>query len=331
VRWLTPWAFSLFVFIALLLFWRSLMGSGKGTLQFSSLRIFQNMGPGLRARLHPLVGFFKWLGLSLIVMALARPQEANTKVNRNVEGIDIVFSLDVSDSMNIEDMEPENRLEAAKDVIRKFIKGRGSDRLGLVIFAAEAYTRCPLTLDYPVLLDSVDSVTADSLKQGTAIGTGLATAVARMKDSTAKSRVIVLMTDGENNSGAIDPETALEMAKGFGIKVYTIGVGHSGVSQLPVYTESFGRRIKTYQPITSRVNEDLLKQIATETGGKFYRAEGTDTLRTVFKEIDRLEKSKVSVSQYTRYNELFWQWALTAFVLYALHFILGRTWLRRMP
>ncbi|MCC6277620.1 MAG: VWA domain-containing protein [Oligoflexia bacterium] len=331
MKWHNPWAFSLFIFLILLLASRALGGGKKASLQFSTLQFFQQMGPGLRARLQPMVSLFKWAALGFAIVALARPQEANTKINRNVEGIDIMFAMDVSDSMLIEDMDPENRLEASKSVIRKFIQARTSDRMGLVVFAAEAFTRCPLTLDYPVLLESLDTVATDSLKQGTAIGTALASAVSRIKDSTARSRVIILLTDGESNSGIIDPESALEVAKGFGIKVYTIGVGRSGPSQLPVYTESFGRKIKTYQPITSRVNEDLLQRIADESGGKFYRAGDTDSLRKVFKDIDRLEKSKIQVQQFTRYNELFEKWAYLAFILYAVSFVLGRTWLRRAP
>ena len=333
MKWASPWAFAILIPLILALFYFLVRQSkNRGTLKFSTSLILKKSQNSLRQKLIFLPLFLKVGATALAIIALARPQQANSKVNRNVEGIDIMVALDVSDSMEIEDMEPQNRIEAAKSVIRNFMKGRTSDRIGLIIFAGESYTRCPLTLDYKVLLDSLGSVTTDNIKQGTAIGVALANAVARLKDSTAKSRVLVLLTDGENNSGTIDPATATEIAKGYGIKIYTIGLGRDGDSKMPVFiTDAFGRKIKTYQAIHSTVNMELLENIAKETGGKSYRAADSDTLKKVFTEIDKLEKTKIEVSQYVKYSENFVPWLTAAFFLYLLQFILSVTFLRRNP
>lgn len=244
-----------------------------------------------------------------------------------------MIAFDISDSMLIEDMTPVNRLESAKETIKKFVSGRETDRIGLVVFSGESYTRVPLTLDYPLLLKSVSEVqTSRNIKMGTAIGVALANAVARLKDSTAKSRVVILLTDGENNSGTIDPETALDIAKGYGIKIYSIGIGRDGQAQLPVILEdAFGRKIKRYRPMHSKVNEELLGRMARETGGKFWRASMSNALQGVFNEIDKLERSKVEVNQFTKYKELY-QWYLRlGLVLFALGWIFQKTAYRRLP
>lgn len=303
------------------------------TLQFSHLAGFLKVHRGYRARLVWLPTIVKGVALLLAILALARPQKADTKIKRNVEGIDIMFVFDISDSMVIEDMDPTNRLECAKQTMANFIKGRVSDRIGLVVFSGESYTRVPLTLDYPLLLQNLSEVeTAHNIKMGTAIGVGLADGVARIKDSTAKSRVIVLMTDGENNTGTIDPETAIEIAKGYGVKVYSIGMGRDGDAQLPVYGEDvFGRKVKRYRPIHSTINAELLQKMADETGGKFWRATTGNALREVFKEINSLEKSNIETSQMTRYAELFPPYLRWAVVLYMAAVFLGTTILRKGP
>jgi Ca-activated chloride channel homolog len=302
-----------------------------GSLQFSYLGDYVRRFKTLRTRLVPLPKYLKYIAVTLAIIALARPQRADDKLNRNVEGIDIMIALDVSDSMLIEDMLPDNRMESSKRVIRDFIKQRISDRIGLVIFSGEAYTRVPLTLDYPVLLDNLSKVaTTRNIKMGTAIGVALASAVGRLKDSTAKTRVVILATDGENNSGTVDPITALHIAKGYGIRVYTIGMGKDGDAQLPIISKGPGGiDIKRYQPIHSKINDELLTQLAEETGGKYYRAITTDALAGVFKEIDRLEKTKVEVTHYTRYAELFPWYLRWALILYLLAAFLAATWLRR--
>ncbi len=305
----------------------------NASLKFSSSTFLERVPRGARAHLVELPLYLKLLASIFIIIALARPQESNTKIKRNVEGIDIMMALDISDSMLIEDMKPINRMESAKKTIESFVKKRISDRIGIVVFSGEAYTRIPLTLDYDILLDSVRKIEPQrTVKMGTAIGVALASAVGRLKESTAKSRVIILLTDGENNSGTIDPLTALEIAKGYNLRVYTIGVGLDGEAQLPVYqVDPFGRRIKTYQPILSKVNDDLLNRIAQETGGKYFRASTTNSLQGVFNEIDRLEKTKIEVNKYTKYNELFQKYLLWGVVFYILSVMLKYSFLRRGP
>lgn len=293
----------------------------------------KKIAPSLRARAANLPHFLKILSLVFVVMALARPQESSTKVKKQVEGIDIVLTMDISDSMLIEDMEPVNRLESARKTMIDFVKRRASDRIGLVFFMGEAFTKVPLTLDHEVVIQALREVEPSrKMKMGTAIGVGLATGVSRIKDSTAKSRVVVLMTDGENNTGTIAPESALEIAKGFGVRVYTIGMGRDGEAQLPVYSKDiFGNSVKRYQPMHSKVNDELLDQIATETGGKYWRATSGKALEGVFSEIDRLEKSKVDINQYTRYTELFPSYLIWGIALFCLSLLLKSTVLLRLP
>ena len=301
------------------------------TFRVSDMRLLAQSYRSTKARLRELPLYLQIIALALIVVALARPQKSDTKTKRNVEGIDIVITMDVSDSMLIEDMEPKNRLEAARKVIKEFISQRSSDRIGLVVFSGESYTRVPPTLDYKLLLKSVDEVqTSRSLKMGTAIGVALANAVARVKDSTAKSRVIIFLTDGESNSGTIAPETALEIAKGFGIRIYAIGMGVDGDAQLPVTSvDAFGNAVKRYQPIHSAVNDQLLGRMAEETGGKYYRATTGQALQKVFQDINRLEKTKIEVNQYTRYTELFPEYLIWAVAALICGFALKSLWIGR--
>lgn len=334
MTWHSSWAFILLPVLLVVLSWIWWQRKQRrATVLVGSLDMIKVSGKTLRSRLVWLPILLKTLALILAIVAMARPQKADTHVSRSVEGIDIMVVMDISDSMLIEDMEPENRLEASKVIIRDFIKGRSHDRIGLIVFAGESFTRVPLTLDYPLLLQSLEDVEITrSIKMGTAIGVALANAVARLKESTVKNRVILFMTDGENNSGTIDPETALEIAKGYGLKIYAIGVGRDGQAQLPVYLEDArGNRVKRYRPIYSQINEDLLRRMADETGGRFYRAITADALNRVFQEIDRLETSEIEVNEYTRYAELFPPYLRWAMICYLLALFLGRTWLRRGP
>lgn len=303
----------------------------NGALPLSTLSIAKEVSPGLRVRLKNLPDLLKYLGLALMIIALARPQKADEKVNRNVEGIDIIICLDISHSMLIEDMKPIDRLVSSKKIITEFISKRISDRIGFVVFSGESYTRVPLTLDYDLLKASVEEVQpTTNIKMGTAIGVGLATSVSRLKESDAKSRVVILLTDGENNTGLIDPETALKIAKGYGIKIYTVGMGKNGQAQLPVYsTDVLGRKVKRYQPIHSKVNDELLTKLAVETGGKYFRAETTSDLQKGFEEINNLEKTKIEETRFTQYSELFMVFLIWAFVFYGLGVFLQTTILRR--
>ncbi len=332
--WATPWAFLFLIPLAAIAVWIWWARRRRtATVQFSHLSGFLKVHRGYRSYVHWIPNAVKVIALILAVAALARPQKADTKIKRNVEGIDIVIVFDISDSMLIEDMEPENRLESAKLTISNFIKARVSDRIGLVVFAGESYTRVPMTLDYPLLLKSVAEIQpAKNIKMGTAIGVGLSNGVARLKDSTAKSRIVIFMTDGENNTGTIDPETALDIAKGYGLKIYSIGVGRDGDAQLPVMVEDvFGRKVKRYRPIHSSVNDELLGKFANETGGKYWRATTGNALQNIFKEIDRLEKTDIETSQFTRYAELFPPYLKWAVIMYILAVFMGSTVLRKGP
>jgi Ca-activated chloride channel family protein len=327
--------FSLLLLLVLFFLYSFRKSYNKPSLTVGSLELFKKAIPSLRAQLSPLPTYLKVLALILMVVALARPQEASTKTKKSIEGIDIMVALDVSDSMLIEDMGSINRMETAKDTLKKFVDKRNSDRIGVVIFAGESFTLVPPTLDYPLLMDQVSRITTAGdakIKDGTAIGVALANAAGRLRDSTAKSRVIIFLTDGENNSGTIDPETGLEIAKGYGLKIYSIGLGKDGPTRIPVMVpDIFGNKVKTYQPFESRVNDELLEKFAKDTGGKYFRAIREDALEGVFDEINRLETTKIDMNQFTRYTEKFMTWAWLAFWLYALAWILEMTWLRRLP
>lgn len=336
MEWHNPEFFFLLIPLAGALAWSFLQKKKKNpSLQVSHLKVLQSITPSLRSRLVSLPAILKFLGLILVVTSLARPQLPNTRIKKNIEGIDIVIALDVSDSMLIEDMKPLNRLESAKLTIKKFVEQRSSDRIGLVVFAGESFTMVPPTLDYQMLLERVKNITTAQsahIKDGTALGVAMANAAGRLKDSQARSRVIIFMTDGENNSGTIDPETGLEIALGYGLKIYSIGIGKDGPTQIPVYQKNFfGDRVKTYQPFESTVNEELLGQMAKRSGGKFFRASREDSLAGIFEEIDRLEKTKVDVNKYTRWTELFQNYLSWGFLIYLLGALLGATWLRRNP
>lgn len=336
MEWKNPEAFLLFIplAVAVLYFWWQ-RRKKISSLQFSSTMVMKSIRPSLRVYLKELPLLLKVFALGLFIFALARPQLANSKLKKNIEGIDIVICLDISDSMLIEDMRPINRLEAAKETIKKFVEKRTSDRIGVVVFAGEAFTLIPPTLDYQMLLQRISEIdTAQNarIKEGTAIGVGLASAVGRLKDSQAKSRILIFLTDGENNSGTIDPETALELAKGYDLKIYSIGIGRDGPTKLPVYQRDFfGNKVKTYQPFESTVNEELLTKMAKDTGGKFFRATREDSLLGVFKEIDSLEKTKIDINRYVRYTELFQKFLFWGVLLYGLGWLLGISWLRRTP
>lgn len=333
MSWYSPWAFLLIPFVVALVawaYWRSRKRSP--TVQYSSLSLLKGIPRPLRTQLMWLPTFVMLGALVLIVVALARPQHADTKVRKNVEGIDIMMVIDVSDSMLIEDMKP-NRLVASKEILKEFVRKRPNDRLGLVMFSGEAYTRVPLTLDHKILLESIEAIKISrNIKMGTAIGVALATGAGRLKESTAKSRVMVFMTDGENNSGTIDPETALDIAKGYGIRIYSIGAGVDGDAQLPIETiDAFGRKVKRYQPIHSTVNDELLGKMAGDTGGKYYRATDNASLKKVFEDIDRMEKSKIDVNQYTKYAEMYEPWLMWGILLFLLSWFLQVTVFRKVP
>jgi len=268
----------------------------------------------------------KMLALALLIVAIARPQTSSKRQDVSVEGIDIVMALDVSTSMLAQDLKPD-RLEASKKVAIDFIKQRPNDRIGLVVFAGEAFTQCPLTTDHTVLDNLFKDVKSGMIEDGTAIGDGLATAISRLKDSQAISKVIILLTDGVSNMGALDASSAAEIAKIYGIRVYTIGVGSLGTAPYPVQTP-FGIQTKQMEV---KIDEPLLKQIAAMTDGKYFRATSNKKLQEIYAAIDKLEKSKIDVTVFSKKSEEFHIWALAALIIFLLMIVLKYTWLKNLP
>lgn len=296
------------------------------TLQVSNSFAFEGLKRSWKDRLEHLPFILKMLAFVLIVIVLARPQSTNSWQNVSTEGIDIVIALDISSSMLAEDLRP-NRLEAAKNVASSFISGRPNDNIGLVVFSAESFTQCPLTTDHAVLLNLFGGIQSGMIEDGTAIGLGLANAVSRIKDSQAKSKVIILLTDGSNNRGDIDPITAADIAKTFGIRVYTIGIGTKGKAPYPFQT-AYGVQ---YQNIDVVIDEQPLRQIASITGGEYYRATNNSKLKSIYNEIDKLEKTKMRVHEYSKKNEEYRDFGLAALLLLLLEILLRNTVLRRLP
>lgn len=295
-------------------------------VQFSSLKPFDTAPKTIRERLKNLPMGLRMLAFAALVIALARPQSVSSKENVSTEGIDIVLVLDISGSMLAEDFNP-NRLVAAKQVAEEFIDGRTNDRIGLVIFSAESFTQCPLTTDYPVLKNLLREVKNGMIADGTAIGLGLANAINRLKDSKAKSKVVILLTDGVNNRGEIDPLTAAKIAVTFGIRVYTIGVGAHGQAPYPVQTPFGVRR----QLVPVDIDENTLTVMADMSGGKYYRATDNRKLWAIYKEIDQLVKTKIEVTAYKRYSEFFFGWLAAGLLALVLELSLSTTVFRKLP
>lgn len=296
------------------------------TVQFSSLKPFERAPRSLRERLRHVPLALRLLVVACLIVALARPQSVSSKENLSTEGIDIVLVLDISGSMLAEDFTP-NRLVAAKKVADEFIEGRANDRIGLVIFSAESFTQCPLTLDYPVLRSLLDEVKNGMIADGTAIGLAVANGVNRLKDSKAKSKVVILLTDGVNNRGEIDPITAAKIAATFGIRVYTVGVGAQGMAPFPVQTPFGVRR----QMMQVDLDEKTLTAVASMTGGKYFRATDNEKLKAIYREIDKLERTKIEVTAYKKYTELFPQWLMAGMLFLIAEIGLGTTVLRKVP
>ena len=264
--------------------------------------------------------------LCMIVVAIARPRSSEKMEKIDTEGIDIVLAMDVSTSMLARDLTPD-RLNASKDIAIEFISQRPSDRMGIVVFAGESFTQCPLTTDRATLINLMKEVQTDLIEDGTAIGNGLATAVARMKDSDAKSRVIILLTDGVNNRGEISPQMAAEIAKTYGVRVYTIGVGKEGMAPYPVMTP-WGVEI---QQVKVEIDEKLLSEIAESTGGRYFRATDNTKLAEIYSEINKMEKARTTVDSFPIYKELFGKYALLALLALLLELVFNWFVIRRLP
>lgn len=295
-------------------------------IRFSSTEAFRHYRPTFRQRLVNLPVFLRVMGVALLVVALARPQSSSRASNVKTEGISVMLALDISSSMLAEDFKP-NRIEAAKKVAIEFIDGRPNDLIGMVIFSGESFTQCPLTSDHQVLKELVKSVKPGLVKDGTALGDGLATAIDRVRNSTTKTKVVVLITDGVNNAGSIAPLTAGEIGKTFGVRIYSIGVGTRGMAPYPQKT-IFGIQ---YQNVPVQIDDELLTSVAEATDGRYYRAVNNKRLEAIFEEIDKLEKSKIEVTEFKRYSEEYLPFALLAFILFAAEMMLRYTWLRSLP
>lgn len=318
--------YLLLIIVPLIAWYIVRLSKTQASFKLASTNAFSKKNRGFRTYLRHLPFALRMIALALIIVVIARPQAVDSWEKSETQGIDIVLALDVSGSMLAQDLQP-NRLEAAKKVAAEFITDRKNDNIGLVIFAGESFTQCPMTTDHKVLLNLLNGIDFGMIEDGTAIGLGLANAVNRLKDSDSKSKVVILLTDGSNNRGQIAPLTAADLAKSYGIRVYTIGAGTKGMAPTPVQTP-FGMRLQN-MPVD--IDEKTLSEIASLTGGKYFRAEDTDGLRGVYNEIDDLEKYLISVQNVTRKQELFLPFALFALGLILAELILRRTWLRNIP
>lgn len=293
----------------------------QASLSFSSLDLMNDLPGNWKSHIHWLQAMLVWAGLVFLIIALARPQERLTTVERNAEGIDIVMVLDMSTSMLAEDLKP-NRFEAARQVAKDFVDKRETDRIGLVTFAMKSFTVVPPTLDYRLLKQLIDDLEMGVIQDGTAIGMGIATAVNRMKESPAESKVIILLTDGQNNAGEIDPVTAADLALTYNIKIYTIGAGTRGTAPYPIQDPIFGQR---YQNVQVNIDEEMLTQVAELTGGRYFRATDSEQLESVYAEIDELEKTEVEELIYTDYEDKYPLYLSISLILFGLSFLIKVT------
>ena len=302
------------------------LSKAQASFKLASTNAFKGVKPVFRVYMRHLPFLLRVVSIALIIIVIARPQSVNSWEETETQGIDIILALDVSGSMLSQDLQPD-RLQAAKKVASEFVTDRSNDNIGLVVFAGESFTQCPLTTDHKVLLNLLNEIEFGIIEDGTAIGLGLATSVNRLRESESDSRVVILLTDGTNNSGQIAPLTAADLARSYGIRVYTVGVGTTGMAPTPVQTP-FGIRMQN-MPVD--IDEKTLTDIAVMTGGQYFRAQDTEGLRQVYEEIDEMEKYLISVQNVTQRKEVFLPFALLALALILIELLLRRTWLRNIP
>jgi Ca-activated chloride channel family protein len=327
-RFEDPWVLGLLALVPLALLVRRWLGKRRsGTLRYSAVDEVRAVGVGGSRWRHRIPSALRGLGLCLLVVAAARPQTGVTSENVLTEGIDIVLALDISTSMLAEDLQP-NRLEAAKAVAAGFVEGRRNDRIGLVAFAGQAFTQVPLTLDYSVVTSLLAELDPSMIVDGTAVGMGLATAVKRLEASDAESKVVVLLTDGRNNRGEVGPVTAARLAEALGVRVYTIGAGSRGTAPVPVDDPFRGR---VYANMRVDIDEETLREVASLTGGRYFRATDTESLAAIWAEIDELETTEIEVENFTQYAERFGVPLGAGLALILLEIGLAQTVLRRLP
>lgn len=326
-----PWLLLLLLLVPLLAWLKGRTGA-RTAFVYSSVGLVKNIVGLTRTSVGAILLRLRWLALLLLLAALARPQLGEGHAQIRASGIDIVVSLDLSGSMAAEDFElkgePVNRLVIAKDVLQQFVRKRVNDRIGLVAFAGRAYIATPLTLDHDFLLQNLERLDLGTLEDGTAIGSGISAAINRLRDIQAKSKIVVVMTDGQNNAGKVPPVTAAEAAQALGVRIYTIGVGTRGVARVP-YVNVFGQ--KAYMDQQVDIDEETLTKVAQMTGGKYFRAENSAGLRKIYEEIDQLEKTEVEVKKYQRYRELFPWFVLAGLALLLMEIILSNTVWRKLP
>ncbi len=322
-----PYMLFLLLIIPFLIFWQYYYRNRRHTsIRYSEVKAFGDIPKhrSIKSRLRLVPDILRYILLILLVLAIARPQSYLSRGERHTEGVDIIIALDISTSMLAEDFKP-NRLESAKSIAKEFIRGRETDNIGLVIFAGEAFTQCPATTDQRMLIELLDGVETGMIADGTAIGDGIATAINRLRDVETKSKAIILLTDGVNNMGYIDPITAADLAKKYGIRLYTIGVGKMGMAPYPFQTP-FG---KQYQNVEVKIDDELLDEIANATGGKYFRSTDSESLETIFQEIDQMEKSIIDVSYYKEKKDLAMPLLYIALGLLFIEELLRRTYFRR--
>jgi Ca-activated chloride channel homolog len=317
---------ALLLLIPVVFWYLKELHQSDASLQISSHRNLGSFKKSAKIKLRHLPFVLRVLALILVILTIARPQASNSWRTENTEGIDIMIALDVSGSMLAEDFRP-NRLEASKSVANEFILSRPNDNIGLILFAGKSFTQCPLTTDHAVLVNLFNSIEYGMIEDGTAIGLGLANAVNRLRESKAKSKVVILLTDGDNNRGDIAPVSAGELAVTFGVRVYTIGVGSYGKVNIPVQTP-LGRQ---YQQIESAFDEKPLQEIADMTGGQYFRATNNEKLRNIYQEIDKLEKTKISVREYSKKHEEYAIFAIAALLLLVGEIITRNAYLKKLP
>ena len=327
------WLILLFI-IPVMIFWYRKKKTKKVTLRFSDIGVIKQIRPSRSLKYRHLVFILKVTAVALIILAMARPQSGERNREITSEGINIILAMDVSGSMRAEDFKPKNRLHVAKKVVADFINERESDQIGMVVFAGRSFTQCPLTIDYGILLSFLERIEIGMVEDGTAIGLALTNCVNRLKDIKAKSKIVILLTDGQNNRGEIDPITAAKVAKTMGIKVYTVGVGKEGGAPIPTYDPFFGKvyaRGPDGRLLLTQMDEATLKKIAWITEGEYFRATDPDSLKEIYQQIDRLEKTKIEIKQFTKYSELFHYFLIGAIVFLVLGMILENTRFRTIP